>query len=380
MAITGGIAAAVGGVAGAAKGLMGGGGGSGGGDSKAYDQAAEMRAQQAADLWNNIQTPTLNTTPYSGQTWLQDFVPQTYQPWTGQVSQIQDSPEMRMGQLQALAQEQALAKGGLQPTDLITLQQIQQQQAGAGTSQAATAADALRNRGLGGAGAEYAARLAANQGAENQGASLYDAAMKAAFDRQQQAITQSGTMAGNIRTGDVNVSTTMANINNQFNTELQNLRTNAAQWAAQAQNAAQSANLAGRQGVANQNVTIGNQNLDRVNQLLQQGFNNQTTKIAGQTNALNKQQTLASAEAAAASQRAAGADQSSLAGLSGLSNAATAAGKITNDQWQNSLLGSLFNGNNAPGTSGGYNNGSDLVNSDGTVVLPPPDPNSYSYS
>jgi hypothetical protein len=352
MAVTPAVIGATAAVAGTANSIAkGSGAGKTQSQANAAGQQAQDYAQQAFNLFQNLQTPTFNRTPMQTETWLQDYQPVGYDPYIGQVTRIQDSPQMRADQLAALAQEQALAKGGLQPADLIALEQIQQSQAGAASSQAASAADALRNRGLGGAGAEYASRLAANQNASNQASSLYDQAMQAAMNRQLQAIQQSGTMAGNIRTQDVGVSKTMADIQDQFNTEVQNIRNAAAQYTAQTQNAAQAANLAGRQGVANANVGINNQNLAYQNQLSQQDFANQTTKLTDEANALNRQQTLASANQAALNNQALGQENATQTGLTGLSNIASSIGNVQkaaqNDpnSWWNGIFGS---NNNTP--------------------------------
>ena len=107
---------------------------------------AEQLAQQSVDLWSNLQTPTLDRTPLVAQKWLEDFKPETYDPYIGQLSQMSDDPAMKALQQTALDQYGQLAKGGLQPADLIALDQIQRAQAGAATSQSAAAADALMIR------------------------------------------------------------------------------------------------------------------------------------------------------------------------------------------------------------------------------------------
>lgn len=282
-------------------------------------QATDYR-QKASDLWNNVATPPFDTTPYSKQTWLQDFTPETYNPSILPQAQMSDSPQARSAILQALSQMQGFAKGGLQPADQIALNQIQQSQAGAASSNAATAADALRARGLGGSGAEYASRLAANQGASNAASSLYDNAMKAAMDRQLNATGQAGAMATGLRNQDTSISKQMADITNQYNSHIMDLQTNAAQNAANVRNAANMANLSGHQTTANNNVAIGNQNLDRNNTLQQQQFGNQTTKVAGQVNALNGQATNASANQAAVNGQIVGANQNVMAGVNGVIN------------------------------------------------------------
>lgn len=217
---------------------------------------------------------------------------------------------------------QALAKGGLQPADLIALRQIQGSQGAAASSQSQAVQDQLRARGLGGAGASEAAMLSANQNAENSANGLYNNAMKAAMDRQTAAITSSANEAGAIRGQDNSISQQMAANNNAFNTQTIGIQNAAAISAMNNSNNAQAANLAGRQGVANSNVTTANANVALQNQQAQNAFNNQTTQISGQTNALNGQATLAGAQQAADALKANGADQSLTAGLNGLAGVA----------------------------------------------------------
>jgi hypothetical protein len=324
MGVTAGIAGAVGAVGSAAKSFAGAGGGGGGGGGT--DQYTQLLRQQMAQNYQNVPLPDLsgaqNTAPYGTYTWLKDFVPEVYQPWIGQATQIQDSPEMRDAQLKTLGQMQGFTQGGLLPSDLQTLATIQQQQQGAASSQTQAVQDQLRQRGLAGSGAELAATLSANQGAANNAYALYNNALTDALNRQMSAIGQSNTMAGNIRSQDVGVSGQMAQIANNFNTQVQNLRTAAAANAAQTRNAAELQNEQGRQNIANQNVEIGNQNLDLYRQVAQQGFQNQMTKLGGMSNAINAQVQDLQASQAAAAQRQYGASQSFNAGLGQLQNLA----------------------------------------------------------
>lgn len=321
----------------------------------AGQQAADLR-QQASNLWTNLQLPTQNTTPLQGETWLQNYNPVNYTPYIGTESNVTDNPAMQAAQLQALSQTQALAKGGLQPADLIALQQIQQQQAGAATSQNQAAQDALRSRGEGGAGASYAATLAANQNAANSASTLYQNAATTAMNRQLTAIQAAAAQATTNRGQDDTISAQMAANNNAFNTQVQNLRTAAAQNAAANSNQAQAANLAGQQGVANSNVTTANQNVALQNQLAQNQFGNQTTQISGEANALGQQSTLASANQAALNQQTLGNDQQVTAGLQGIASAAkgftTPTGTTTastTPSWFSNILGG--SGSPVPQTS-----------------------------
>lgn len=269
-AIAAGISA-VGGVASLAKGL-GGGGGAGGQDISQYDQVLR---QQMLQLYSQVPLPDLsgapNTAPYQGETWLSDFTPETYNPYIGEMTQMSDDPAMRDKQMQTLSQLGDFAKGGLLPSDQQALATIQQSQAGAAGSQSQAVVDQLRQRGLGGAGAEMAARLSGNQQAAEGSYNLYNQALADALSRQTSAITQQGQLATNVRGQEADISQQMADISNNFNTQVQNLRTSAAANAAQTRNTAAMFNLQGKQNVANNNVTTANANNDLYRQVSQQG-------------------------------------------------------------------------------------------------------------
>jgi len=367
-AILGGVAAAAS-AASAIKGLT-----SGPSQSQinaAGQQAADYR-QQAYNLWKDLNLPDFNTTPYQGQTWLQNYAPETYDPYTGQVYLPGNDQGDLAAQQQALAQLQGLSKPGLLPSDLVQLGQIQRAQAGAASSNSQAAADALRQRGLGGAGAEYAATLAANQNAANNTSNLYDTALQTALQRQLQATTAAGNQSNTMQNQAMTLSQNMANANNQFNTEVQNLRTNAAQNAANVRNQAQLYNQQGQQGVANTNVATANQNLDRNNQFLQQNYNNMNTKLVGETNALNGQATQANAQQAALGQQAAGATAQFNNGLTGLSNLFNSSGNnnsnsnSNNNSWMQQLQ-NWWNGSGSNNSSGGIPiSGNDYLSSSGS--------------
>lgn len=332
----------------------------------AGDDATAIR-QQITDLYNTLELPAQNTTPLQSNTWLQDYNPTSYTPTLPTQSFMSDDPAALAAQNQALQQMQQLAKGGLQPADLMALQQIQQQQAGAASSQNAATMANMQARGLGGAGATLAASLAGNQGAANTTNSLYSQAMQAAMARQVNAINSSATTAGGIRAQSDTVSQQMANMNNAFNEQIASIRNAAALNAQTQSNQAQASNLQGRQNVANQNVTTANQNVALENQLAQQQFLNQNTKIGGQVNGLVGQATNASAQQAALNNQALG-QQNAL--NSSLSDLGKLAGTATDPK---STLGQLFDkvGGTSTTTPGFTDNGMlfDGVNSDGTFNI-----------
>jgi hypothetical protein len=354
MAATAGIVAAGATVASAGASILKSTGGGDGG-AAAGGQAADFRAQ-ASQLWNDLKQPDFNKAPLQAQSWLQDYAPTNYTAQTGKLFQSSDDPTSIANENTALGQMQRLAQGGLQPADLIALQQIQGSQAGAASAQSLAVQDQLRARGLGGAGASEAAMLSANQGAANSANSLYNNAIQQAMSRQTAAITASANDASAIRGQDNTISQQMAANNNAFNTQTIGIQNAAAIAAMNNSNAAQAANQAGRQAVANNTVTTANQNVALQNQLAQQAFNNQSTQIAGQSSALNGQATLASQQQAADALKANAADQSLTAGLNGLGSIAKSFAPTNNNNGNNSSSPSWFsnltgNGQPVPQTS-----------------------------
>lgn len=307
-------------VAGAANSIFNGGPGS---TSNAYGQQAQNYAQQAADLYNNLNTPSFNTQPLQSEPLAGTYTPQTYAPYVGQVYQMSDDPAALASENQALTQMQGFTGNGLNPAELAALAPIQQAQAAAATSQGNTALAQLGAQGDAGAGAAYATQLAANQNAANSSQSLYNTALQNALTNQMNAINSSGSMASNIRGQSANISQAMAGINNQFNTEVQNLKTSAAANAANAYNQAAQYNITNQQNLAGTNTGIANTSQQYGNTLTQQGFANTLGKVSGQANALVGQENLANAEQSAAASQNLGQQQTISTGLNSLANYAS---------------------------------------------------------
>lgn len=116
--------------------------------------------------------------------------------------------------------------------------------------------------------------------------------------------------------------------------------------AANVRNAAQAANLAGRQSVANQNIDIANQNADLKRQLQQQSYNNQLQWLSGKTNAMNGVANYYGALDAAQGKQQQGAQQSMMGGLNSLASA----GKMVANNWGD--IKDLFSGSSTPSGDG----------------------------
>ena len=176
--------------------------GSGSGSTQAQanqqGQQAEADKQQALAYWQALQQPTFNSNPYQTESVVGTLNPQTYSPYIGNMTQIQDSPEQQAQQEQAIAQLEQFAKGGLTPTDLASLNQIATSQAGSNSSQDQALQAQMRAAGQGGAGSQYAMEAANNQGTANNANSLYASALQTALQRQLSSINGADTAANNL--------------------------------------------------------------------------------------------------------------------------------------------------------------------------------------
>lgn len=291
------------------------------GANAAGQQAADYR-QQASDLWNNLTLPNIQYQPYQNQVWQGDYTSSGYDPSIGSVTQVQDSPAARQAEVDSINQLSPFAKGGLTPSDIANLNQIQRTQLGAGASGAKGIISDLASRGQAGSGATEMAQLASDQGAADSSASSYTAAMQAAMSRQMDAIKAGVADNAALRGQDTSLSKQMADIANTFNSQTSAARNAAASFAASARNTAAAATTTGKQNVANTNTATGNTNITRQNETIPQlNFTDAQAKIAGQSAALVGQSQQASAQQAALSQNAAGQEASGLNAVNAVSKA-----------------------------------------------------------
>lgn len=119
-----------------------------------------------------------------------------------EVGQISEDPATRQAQMTALSAMQQRGKVGLSAEDRAALNQIRQQvQIDSQAKQAQIVQD-MKQRGQGGSGAEQAARLLEAQSAADRASSQSDTQAAQAQAQALQAVKESASMAGNIRTQD----------------------------------------------------------------------------------------------------------------------------------------------------------------------------------
>lgn len=197
-------------------------------------------------------------------------------------------PTTRAAQMGALSQLSDISSN--QGMDAQERNQVQQGiNAVNANTQGATGA-ILQNaaaRGVGGSGASLAAQLQAAQSGANNASQNALGAQAQASQRALSALSQQGSLAGQIHGQDYNQQLNAANAQdaiNQFNSRNQNAAMAAS---TQAKNQAQAYNVQEGQNIANQNTGLSNYQQQYNKGLTQQQFNNQMSLAGGRANAEN---------------------------------------------------------------------------------------------
>lgn len=189
-----------------------------------------------------------------------------------QASQVQTDPALQQAQMQALQSLQQQGKGGMNMQEQANLAQIQNQLGNQEKAQQASIMQNMAQRGLGGGGAELAARLSAQQGGANQAS---QAGLQMAGQAQQnalQALMQGGQLGGQMQAQQFGQNMQKANAADQFSRfNVQNQQAVQAANVAAA-NQAQGANLANQQQISNANTMAANQELQRQRQAQLQDY------------------------------------------------------------------------------------------------------------
>lgn len=260
-AIMPGWGTAIGAVAG---GLLG--GMYGGDDGEAERQAQkELMMQTLAEI-QGISVPELKQIALENPRWLEDLQAQQLEP--SQMKYVTTDPRLRSQQNAALdALNQISESGGLTLQDRANLSDIQNQVATADKGRRDALLQNMNARGMGGSGLELLANLQSSQAATDRGmqSGLNVAGM--AQNRALDAIMQSGNLAGNIRGQDFSEQSKKAEAADAI-----------ARFNAQNRQDVNRYNIGGRQDMANQGVTIRNQNQMMPNQIAQQNYENQMNK------------------------------------------------------------------------------------------------------
>lgn len=250
------------------------------------DQSSDLAARQAALAAytglnpNDIQQLQLNQEAVQGT--LTPAQEATMQQQQSGLLGISTDPRLKQAQMNALNQLGQLGQGGLTATEKANLYNITNQSQGNAEAASKAITANMAARGMGGGGAELAARLAAAQGAANTGASNALGVAGQSQNNALQAMMGAGTLGGQMQQtsfGQQAQQQSAQDAINRFNAANAQ-QVNAANIASQ--NYAQQQNLANKQGVANTNVGIQNQQ-NMQNQVLtpEQTYQQQLAQASG---------------------------------------------------------------------------------------------------
>lgn len=202
------------------------------------------------------------------------------------VAQMQEAPETRNAQMEALQQLKQLSRGGLGAQDRAALNQVRdstQRDLEAKRQQILQNAQA---RGMGGSGNELISQLQASQGSANQASMEGDRLAAMAQERALQALGQSANLAGGIRSQDYQQQLAKSsaedelgrfNVQNQIARQQRNVGVG---------NLADAQNLANKQRLQDANTQQGNQELLRQGEAKRQNWLDQITRNDIRSNAL----------------------------------------------------------------------------------------------
>ena len=237
---------------------------------------------------------------------------------------ISTDPRLKQAQMDALSKMQEMGGSGLTEAEKAQAMLMQREVAGEEQARQKSILQEMAQRGIGGSGVELAARLSSSQGAADRRAVQQAQLAAQAQQRALQAITQGGSLAGNMQSTEFGQKAQQASAADQI------AQFNAAQRAQ-----IDAANLANRQAVANQQAAISNQQETFNKSLLQQDYNNRMRKAESVAN-------MKTGQAAASDKQATNAANAGATAASGASKAAGSAfelagkaGEYAIENWDN---------------------------------------------
>jgi hypothetical protein len=251
-------------------------------------QAAEAARQQALQEFQGINVPsvanqTLNLQQYGNAGNLVNENEQALQQGPNALAGISTDPRLVQAQMAALNQLSTTGQMGMTPGEQAALNQAQNNAAAQAQAKNAQILNQFAAQGMGGSGAQLAAQLNNSQASAQQLANNSNQVAQNAQQNALQAISQAGTLGGQMQAQQFGQQAQIAqaqNYINQFNTmNSQNVQNQNVQAA----NAAALRNLQNQQSLMNQNTQLSNQQQQYNKQLQQQQFNNQMAQAAGES-------------------------------------------------------------------------------------------------
>lgn len=201
---------------------------------------------------------------------------------------ISTDPRLQDAQMAALENLSQMGESGLLPGEEAALRQSRRGAAGEAQAKSAQIMSDMERRGMGGSGAELAARLQASQSSADRMSQESDREMQMAQERALGAISQGGALAGQVRGQQFGEQSDVAKAKdyiNQFNTQNQQAvqQRNVAN-----QNQAGMRNLSEQQRIGEAGTAANNTQQQYNKELLQKKFNNQLALAQGKAGQYNQ--------------------------------------------------------------------------------------------
>lgn len=250
--------------------------------------------QDAANLYKNIAVPDIASQELNMllPEYLGDFNTQQENALAlgpSAMEGVATDPRLMDAQMSALDQLSQMGASGLLPGEEAAMRQTRRSAAGEAQAKSAQLMDEYARRGMGGSGAELAARLQAGQSSADRMSQENDRNLQMAQERALGAISQKGALAGQINNQQFQQQSDVAKAKdyiNQFNTQNQQ---SVQQRNVAGNNQAGMRNLSEKQRIGEAGAAVKNQQQEHNKGLIQQQFQNQLSKAGGYAGQLNNQ-------------------------------------------------------------------------------------------
>lgn len=271
-------------------------GGSPGGKAQqsALEQFQDVNVPLIGDQTLDLYLPEYLSDYQAGQESNIDMGPSSYE-------DIAIDPRLEAAQMGALEQISQMGETGFTPAEQAALRESRRDSASEAQAKSAQLMDEYARRGMGGSGAELAARLQAGQSSADRMSQEGDRLAQMSQERALNAIGQTAALGGQIRGQQFGEQSDVAQAKDaisQFNTANQQ---NVQQRNVNAANQASLRNLGEKQRIAEAGANTKNTQQQYNKQLLQQKFQNEIQKAGGVAQQYNN---VAAAEQTAAANTA----------------------------------------------------------------------------
>lgn len=249
--------------------------------------------QESINAFRNIYVPTIEEqriilqklvregelTPEMAETISQD---------PSAMEQITSDPRLRSVQMQALESLRKQGEEGLTLTERADLAQARRETSRDARAREQAILQDMQARGMGGSGAELAARLAGSQGASERMSAEGDRLAAMAQQKALQATAQSGQLAGQIGESDFSQASAKARAADEIARFNAANRQRVSEGNVGTRNEAQRYNLGEKQRISEANVGLTNQQEQHNKGLYQTRFQNELSKAQGLSGAASR--------------------------------------------------------------------------------------------